>query len=67
MAVAYFSPVGSEYKHDECFEILQNDIFNFYNPNESYLLLTGDLNSRTKNISEIAQTDTELLELCNNR
>ena len=44
---------------------MQNDIIKFYNPNESYLLLTGDLNSRTKNISEIAQTDTELLELCN--
>ena len=29
------------------------------------MLLTRDLNSRTKNISEIAQTDTELLELCN--
>ena len=29
------------------------------------MLLTGDLNSRTKNISEIAQTDIELLELCN--
>ena len=41
------------------------DIIKFYNPNESYLLLTGDLNSRTKNISEIAQTDIELLELCN--
>ena len=65
MAVAYFPPVGSEYKNDECFEILQNDIIKVYNPNESYLLLTGDLNSRTKNISEIAQTDTELLELCN--
>ena len=65
MAVAYFPPVGSEYKNDECFEILQNDIIKFYNPNESYLLLTGDLNSRTKNISEIAQTDIELLELDN--
>ena len=65
MAVAYFPPDGSEYKNDEYFEILQNDIIKFYNPNESYLLLRGDLNSRTKNISEIAQTDTELLELCN--
>ena len=65
MEVAYFPPVGSEYKNDECFEILQNDIIKCYNPNESYLLLTGDLNSRTKNISEIAQTDTELLEFCN--
>ena len=65
MAVAYFPPVGSEYKNDECFEILQNVIIKFYNPNESYLLLTEDLKSGTKNISEIAQTDTELLELCN--
>ena len=48
MAVAYFPPVRSEYKNDECFEILQNDIIKFYNPKESYLLLTGDLNSRTK-------------------
>ena len=65
MEVACFPPDRSEYKNDECFEILQNDINKFYKPNESYLLLTGDLNSRTKNIREMAQTDTELLELCN--
>ena len=64
MVVVHFPPVGSEYNNGECFEILQNDI-KFYNPNESYLLPTGDLNSKTKNISETAQTDTELLEVCN--
>ena len=58
MVVAYFQPVGSKYKYDECFEISQNDIIKLYNPNESSLLLTGDLKSRIKNISEIAQTDT---------
>ena len=29
------------------------------------MLLTGDLKSKIKNTSEIAQTDNELLELCN--
>ena len=37
---------------------------NFYNPDDSYFFLTGDFNSRIKDLNEILQIDQDLLNFC---
>ena len=65
VAVCYFPCEGSPYRNNECFEILQNDILKLYNPDDSYFFLTGDFNSRIKDLNEILQIDQDLLNICN--
>ena len=57
VAVCYFPCEGSPHRNSECFEILQNDILKLYNPDDSYFFLTGDFNSRIKDLNEILQID----------
>ena len=59
---AYIPPPASKYSSVDLFNSMSNIILN-YDTDDYFHLLTGDLNARTKNGSDLVTFDREILEL----